>query len=71
MMEVAVESYWGGGGGVSSSGGGGLGCCSSEVDVEGYQGCYLGGGEKPSSSSLGRMGARYDDGGTSGEGVSE
>lgn len=29
-LVAAVEVAWG--------------CCSSEVDVEGYQGCYLGGG---------------------------
>lgn len=38
MMEVAVESYWGLVAAVEVA----WGCCSSEVDVEGYQG-YLGG----------------------------
>lgn len=41
MMKVAVESYWGLV--ASGEGGSGGGCCSSEVDVEGYQG-YLGRG---------------------------
>lgn len=55
------------GGGVSGSGNGGG--CSSAFKMRWMLGLF--GGRGVVVVAVGRMGARYDDGGTSGEGVSE